>query len=288
MFLGCFSIEDASIGTCREQVCQDATKNLIDITTHKSCATFQTSTPCTTSGFSCINQVLCSSYTIQAGCVQGIDGLYIWASSQNTTFTTIFCRLKQCTDLLLTQSSKCKKEIPVSNEINCIPQSTCSSYTTREACLGGGSFCAFNSGTNTLTSNIGTCSLFTQYLGANSDQIACNSRSDACFVNQTTNNGTTTFQCIPHTCATKALVTSCQPIPSWDLTSYKICVIQDTVCAEGNPSQLTSQTCYITAGTYSWNVNTSFCIACMKKKVYDNTDLINGINSYLVSIANLE
>ena len=50
--------------------------------------------------------------------------------------------------------SKC-----VSNGVTCIAQSTCSAYTAREACLGGGSdgACVFTPGTDTTTPNVGTC-----------------------------------------------------------------------------------------------------------------------------------
>ena len=99
------------------------------------------------------------------------------------------CRLKVCEDFLLSKSISCSTALTgaglgtgcVSNGTNCIVKALCSSYTSEEACNGGGSNgeCAFTSA-SAITPNIGTCEVMSACVDANDDSFACNAHSSAC------------------------------------------------------------------------------------------------------------
>ena len=82
-----------------------------------------------------------------------------------------------CRDFKLATSAACSVALPgvglgtecVSDGTNCILKAACSSYTSKEACYGGGSdgFCAFTPSTTTPT--VGTCKLMTTCIDANDD-----------------------------------------------------------------------------------------------------------------------
>jgi hypothetical protein len=137
-------------------------------------------TSCSTDGAKCIPLAACQAYTVEAGCVLGIDGTCIFAVGATTGNKS--CRVKVCSDFTLLTSVACSTALTgagagtgcVSNGVNCIAKAACSTYTAREACNEGGldGICVFTVGVAT-TPNVGTCKLMTACTDANNDQFAC-------------------------------------------------------------------------------------------------------------------
>jgi hypothetical protein len=91
--------------------------------------------------------------------------------------TNKLCRPKICTDYKVTTSAACSTTAVglkcVSNGVNCIDVSKCSSYTDKEACNGDGTdgICVFTASQN--NPNVGTCKLMSSCEDAGSDTVAC-------------------------------------------------------------------------------------------------------------------
>lgn len=66
-------------------------------------------------------------------------------------------------------------DICVSNGKSCIGKAACSSYTSEQACNGGGT-----DGVCVYVSNLGNCKLMSACNDANNDWIACHAMSEAC------------------------------------------------------------------------------------------------------------
>lgn len=210
----------------------------------------------------------CSTYTSEAGCVEGTDGACIWDIPLGSTDTTAAksCRVKACQDIKNTTSAACAAAMTscVSNGTNCIPKAACSSYTAKDACNFGGTdgLCAFTPGSTT-TPNVGTCKAMTQCSDANSDTLACAAKSAVCSWKVTTSGSTVTTACNPQDCTTRAVGTDCNPVPSYDGATFSICVPSANGCVAGEGSTLNQASCFgDSVGTYTWNPTTSKCEAC--------------------------
>lgn len=109
----------------------------------------------------------------------------------------------------------------VSDGNTCISKAACATYTSKEACNGGGTdgLCAFTQG----SSASGTCKLMASCMDANNDSIACLAKSDACNWSITTEGTTKTTSCSAHTCTTKSSGSTCVSVPSFDLSTYTVC-----------------------------------------------------------------
>jgi len=88
---------------------------------------------------------------------------------------------------------------------------------------------------------------------ADNDWIACNAKSNACDWYISTARETTS--CTPHTCASKALGSTCFPVLNFDLESYTICGPAVTGgCTEVEGNILSADTCQLyTLKTYTWD-----------------------------------
>ncbi|KAM3128877.1 hypothetical protein pb186bvf_019012 [Paramecium bursaria] len=182
-------------GSCRLQQCSDSSGN-----TYETCLQFKAKSKCTTDGVKCIEYLNCSDYG-QVGCHYGIDGQCLFDE------TTLKCRKKQCSDLLVT--STCSDDLLkcVRSDQKCIDKALCSEYKNQESCLGGGTDgqCAFipliplkasdfnstttnsTNSTNSTSANSTTNSTTTN---STTNQINITNTNGTSNVNLTTNNGT--------------------------------------------------------------------------------------------------
>ncbi|CAD8175771.1 unnamed protein product [Paramecium pentaurelia] len=285
---------NATTNTCKLKECGDEQKG-----TNDQCKLISvTGGSCTTDGTKCIPISTCSNY-VEAGCFNGTDGECTFALPIGATTGNKICRLKQCEDISSgTSNANCTGVISrkscVSNGINCISKSTCSTYKTITACNGGGLennksiVCAFTP--NETDKVNGTCKTFSACTDASKDKLACTTNPSC----KWTENSTGT-SCVNHSCDTFATGTDCQPIPSFDGTSSTICVLQSGKCAATDPGTMTdSKICYTkSAYTYSWNAATNKCESCLSGSVnpnVSNNTIDNGVtteSAYILSAVSL-
>ncbi|CAD8055005.1 unnamed protein product [Paramecium primaurelia] len=285
---------NATTNICKLKECGDEQKG-----TYDQCKLISvTGGLCTTDGTKCIPLSTCSNY-VEAGCFNGTDGECTFALPIGATTGNKICRLKQCEDISNgTSNANCTGVISgkscVSNGINCISKSTCSTYKTITACNGGGLennksiVCAFTpTGTDKVN---GTCKTFSACTDANKDKLACTTNPSC----KWTENSTGT-SCVNNQCDTFAIGSDCQPIPSFDGTSSTICVLQSGKCTATDPGTITdSKICYSkSAYTYSWNAATNKCESCLSGSVNPNNSnntIDNGVtteSAYLLSAVSL-
>ncbi|KAM3133681.1 hypothetical protein pb186bvf_014227 [Paramecium bursaria] len=272
------NLENYSQSKCRLRKCTDIDLSIIgDI----QCQLLVADTLCIFDGVRCISQTICTKYTNQVSCSN--DGACIWEQS------LLLCRYIICTDFSYASNDACATKNCVSNGSNCIERNQCSKYNLRESCLGGGvdGQCVFLPSTSGGT--IGKCQLFQYCNQADNDRLSCQQRSDACYFSTQIVNNVSLTLCNPHTCLTKAQGTICSPIPSFDLSSYQICVLQNNICGSGTPQQLNQFNCFIgSAKQYTWNPYKQVCSQC-KLQIQNETNITNDnkTNYQLILVLNI-